>query len=346
MWLRRLFIGLFLGSQAHGADVALVDDELGQALLMSNRGLCYAVLPNHVSKDTDRIALVAPSPVAVGAAEIFWRDPENDLAVAYVEGALSERCTLEYTDLTSDLANVLLGAETGLIKSVHFDGAFFDRIGAVLIDVDDQFVTVRTTDVGIDADVMQGLSGAMLSVDGKIAGIAIDAEDTGEARFLRLDRITQLIGPVFGGADHPSARTIAPAPVGKGFRVTGYAGGDKAGVVGLEAETGTGPWISAWTGDPIEFEVTLSNDQVLALNSITMTTQVGEGFTPARRIEIQIDRGLPNTPYWKDLFTPDMSPTGVFEVSTGSTWARRVKIRILDVWSPDQNLRIDTLVFE
>lgn len=341
MTLRTLLFFTLFALPAGAADVAMVDDELGQALLVSNRGLCYAVLPEHVSKTRDRIALAAPLPATSGSAEIFRRDPENDLALAYVEGAIGDRCSVEWTSLSRDLSTRLQTAETGLIKSVHFGGEFFDRIGVALIDVDDTFITIRVTDGGIDADVMQGLSGAMLSVGGEIAGIAIDAESTGEARFLRIDRIVTLLGADFSRAAHPQTQAISD-----GFRVTGFQGGDRAGIVALEGGGMMAPWVADWTGEPIEFEITLSNDSLVPVNRIAMQTVVSDEATPPKSIDIQIDRGLPGAPYWTPLASPDMSPTGVFDAPTGGTVGRRLKIRISDVWFPERALRIDNLVVE
>lgn len=343
MRLRTLLFLCALSLPVKAADVAMVDDELGQALLVSNRGLCYAVLPNHVSKTRDRIALAAPLPATAGAAEIFRRDPANDLALAYVEGAIGDRCTEQWNDLSRDMSRILQTAETGLIKSVHFGGEFFDRIAAALVDVDDTFISVKITDGGIDADVMQGLSGAMLSVDGQVAGIAIDASSTGEARFLRIDRIVSLLGADFASANHPQTLSIDDE---SGFRVTGFQGGDRAGVVALEAGGMTAPWVAQWTGDPIEFEITLSNDTLVPVNKIMMSTSVSEDATPARRIEVQIDRGLPGAAYWTPIASPDMSPTGMFDATTGGTVGRRLKIKIVDVWFPDRALRIDRLIID
>jgi len=307
--------------------------------LFSNRGLCYAVLPNHVSKDKSRVTLAVPAPAALGAGEIFWRSPEIDLAVAFVEGDVASRCIVPFTDLTSDLSARLQSTESGMIKAVHFDGQFFDRIGAALIDVDDNFVTVRITDAGVDAEVMQGLSGAMLSVGGQIAGIAIDAGNTAEARFLRMDRISAIIGSTFRDQAHPSQKAI------DGFRITGGTGGVSS-VTTLEPSSLSEPWITPWTGKPMVFEVTLSNDRLVQINRIVMTSLLSETVTPARQIFLEVDRGLPGNAFWRRIATPDMSPTGVFETFTGGTVARRLRISINDVWYPERPLRIDSLLVE
>ncbi|MEO0915968.1 MAG: hypothetical protein AAFY31_03155, partial [Pseudomonadota bacterium] len=215
----------------------MVDEDLGQAVLFTNRGLCYAVLPNHVSKDKDRITLAIPAPAAQGAGEIFWRSPEFDLALAFVEGDVAARCSIPFTDLTRDLSGPLQSTETGMIKAVHYDGQFFDRLGAALIDVDDTYVTVRLTDAGVDAEVMQGLSGAMLSVGAQVTGIAIDAADIGEARFFRMDRVAAIVGSKFRSQSHPSQKTI------DGFRVTGGTAGASA-VTTLEPSSLSEPWIA------------------------------------------------------------------------------------------------------
>lgn len=313
--------------------------------MFGNRGLCYAVLPNHVSASRDRIALAVPAPAETGVAEIFWRDPDQDLALAYVEGSLSQRCQLELRDLTANLSGLLQTQETGTIKSVHFQGMFFDRLGAAVIDVDDQFVTVRITDQGVDAEVMQGLSGALLTLAGRPVGIAIDAGSTGEARFLRLDHATLSLGANLG-TDHPNQRAITPAETGQGFRVTGFGGGDAADVVALEPGSVTAPWVADWTGQPIVFEITLSNDALVPVNRIIMRSRIEETSTAPRRIRLEVDRGLPGNAYWTQVIAPDMAPDGVFEAVTGGTVARRLRVHILDVWHATRPLRLDQLTLE
>lgn len=339
MRLRILICSFFMSWPALAADVALVDEENGQAILFQHRGLCYAVLPNHVSKDKNRIALSVPEPTAQGAGEIFWRDVENDVALAFVEGDISQRCTVQFSTLTADLSVKLQSTESAFIKSVHFDGKFFDRIGANLIFVNDGFVSVRLTDSGIDAEVLQGLSGAMLSVGGQIAGMAIDAENTGEAAFLRMDRIAEMIASEFRVGSHPGQQNI------DGFRVTG-SGGALSGVTVLEPSSLAEPWVTPWTGRPVAFEITLSNDSLVEINRIVIQSVTTDDTTPARKISLSVDRGLPGNAFWRPLASPDMSPTGLFETFTGGTVARRLRISIEDVWFPDRNLRLDGLLVE
>jgi len=339
MRLRTLFFCIVSAFQANAADVALVDGDLGQAVLFTNRGLCYAVLPNHVSKDKSRVTLAVPAPAQQGAGEIFWRSPDMDLALAFVEGDVATRCAVPFTELTRDLSARLQSTETGMIKAVHFDGQFFDRMGAALIDVDDTFVTVRLTEGGVDAEVMQGLSGAMLSVGGRTAGIAIDAADTGEARFLRMDRISRIIGSQLRARPHPSQQAI------DGFRVTGGSAGASS-VTTLEPSSLAEPWITEWTGSPIVFEITLSNDSLVQIDRIQITSLMTQDATPARNIVLEVDRGLPGNAFWRPIAAPDMSPTGLFETFTGGTVARRLRIGIEDVWFPDRPLRIDSLLVE
>lgn len=345
MRLRSIFVCLAMAIPGKAAEVAMVGDEVGQAFLFTNRGLCYAALPNHISAHADRIALAVASPAQNGAGEIFWRDAENDLALAFVEGELSTRCRVDFGDLDADLSASLQSTEAGLIKSVHFGGDFFDRIGAAIVDVDDRFVSVKVTSAGVDAEVMQGLSGSMLSVGGRPAGIAIDASSSGEARFLRMDRLAAMIAGNIA-ADHPSTRAIETSDSGLGFRVTGFGGGEDVGIVALEPGSLNAPWITEWRGAPIGFEITLSNDKLVPIDRITMGTITSETTTMPRRVAIELDRGMPGAPYWTGLAAPDMSPTGVFEISTGGTVGRRLRIRILDVWHPDRPIRLDWLNIE
>lgn len=351
MRLRSLIASLFLAFSTctvSAADVALVDADLGQALLISNRGLCYAVLPNHISAERDRIALAVPLPAQQGSAQIFWRDESNDLALAFVEGELAARCQVTLQSLSGDLSPTLIGAESGLIKSVHFDGQFFDRLTATVVDVDDDFARIRLTEGGVDGQVMQGLSGAMLSVNERIAGIAIDADASGAARFLRMDRIAAIIAEPLNGAQHPQTQVISEtgAHGGKGYRFTGFQGGQNAEIVSLEAGGSGAAWSAPWTGQAVEFEITLSNDALVSVNRIAMRTVVGTEAGPPRQLTISVDRGLPGSAYWTPLVAPDMSPTGYFDLATGGTVARRIRVRIVDVWDTSKNVRIDGLLVQ
>lgn len=342
MLLRTSIFWLCSAVSALAADVAMVDDELGQAVLFENRGLCYAVLPNHVSATKSRIALAVAAPTETGVAEIFWRDPAQDLALAFVEGALQNRCDLTLQDLTPDLSAALQTVETGLIKSVHFGGSFFDRLGASVVDVDDRFITVRITQSGVDAEVLQGLSGALLTLSGRPAGIAIDAGSGAEARFLRMDKIASRLGASLS-SDHPSTRALPQAETGHGFRVTGFSAGAGGGAVILEPGDLAQPWIAPWTGAPLAFEITVSNAMPVQINAVTMTSQ-GVDETRPRTISVEIDRGAPGAPFWSRLVTPDMAPNGVFEMTTGGTWGRRLRITIVDVWDASKPVRLDGIV--
>lgn len=328
------------------ADVALVDDGLGQALLFGHNGLCYAALPNHVVPGRDRIALAVPTPQQSGAAEIFWRDPDTDLALAYVEGELASRCTLSLNTLPTDISDLLQRNETGLVKSVHSDGRFFDRMGVSLVDVrQDEFYTVMN-DLAIEGDLFQGFSGSVVTVGEVVAGIALDNDPvTRQARFLRMDRVVELARQNLAN-NHPTRRTIPQQEGGAGFRVTAFEGGAQAGAVSLEPGSLTSPWIAEWPGRPISFEITLSQDQLISVNRVVLSTQSSDATTPPRRILVEVDRGLPGAAYWTPLSAPDMSPTGAFELNTGGTVARRVRISLMDVWYPDRPLRLDTLWVE
>ncbi|MEM1099945.1 MAG: hypothetical protein AAGH73_00245 [Pseudomonadota bacterium] len=352
MGLRKHFLAIAVATAmavpgAKAADVALVDDGLGQALLFVHNGLCYAALPNHVSIQRDRVALAVPNPRQAGAAEIFWRDPETDLALAYVEGDLAGRCTIELSALGRDISGILQSNETGLVKSVHSGGGFFDRMGVSLVDVRaNAFYTVMN-DAAVEGELTQGFSGSVVSVGGVLAGIALSNDpDTQQARFLRMDRVSALARANLSG-NHPATRAIPDSGTGgAGFRVTAFEGGGQTGATALEPGSLTSPWIADWPGRPISFEITLSQSALVPVNLIALRTQPAEATTPPRRIVIEVDRGLPGAAFWTPLAAPDMSPTGTFDLRTGGTVARRVRVSIMDVWFADRPLRLDTLWVE
>ncbi|MCH2077871.1 MAG: hypothetical protein MK180_13515 [Rhodobacteraceae bacterium] len=351
MRIRKLFLGICaaLGVAAPAAkasDVALVDDGLGQALLFVNNGLCYAALPSHVVPLRDRIALSVPNPPQSGAAEIFWRDPSVDLALAYVEGDLANRCQIELRAMQSDISTILQTNETGRVKAVHFGGQFFDRMGVDLIEVWGDSFRTKMNDRAVDGDLEQGFSGSLVTVGGVLAGIAINNDpDTLEATFLRMDKVAALARANLQG-NHPSNRAIAPVENGSGFRVTAFEGGGQSGATALEPGSLSSPWIAEWPGRPISFEVTLSTNSLVPLNRVVLVTKPDAQTTPPRGIVIELDRGMPGAPYWTTLAAPDMSPTGAFDLRTGGTVARRVRISLMDVWHPDRPLRLDTLWVE
>ena len=84
----------------------------------------------------------------------------------------------------------------------------------------------------------------------------------------------------------------------------------------------------------------------MPLNRVVLVTKPDAQTTLPRGIVIELDRGMPGAPYWTTLAAPDMSPSGAFDLRTGGTAARRVRISLMDVWYDDRPLRLDTLWVE
>jgi len=343
-WLAILLLFGLATQSISAAELALVGNEQGHAFLVKYRGNCYAIMPNHVA-DQDRLTLVTALPQTAGIAEVFYRLPEQDLAISYVEGAAAARCTRSWDDLRRNLSQLLLSVNSGGLSRIQFDGQFIDRAEASIIDVDDLNFVIATTGRWASAEIMSGVSGAVFYVGDIPVGIAQTSPDTTRAQFVRMDRVYDAFSGILDASknNHPSNTPITKKTNGLGYRITGQVTLGANGVAGLRDA-----FKSKWTGAPVEIEFTLSNDQPVPLNRIIVETdpRQDETITFPQRIHLQIDVGQPSSPYWRDMAAQDMTPLGVLEINTGQTYARRVKLRVDSVWHPNRVLLIDRVVFE
>ncbi len=341
--MRRIFfLALFLllsPAPARAADVAMVGDDTGFALLFVHRGNCFAAMPKHVAL-ADRLALSTALPRTRGSATVFLRHPEADLALAHVEGDIAARCQVPWAVLQRDLGPHLFMQQRGVVRLVQLGGKLTDRLEVEVSKITGRFIFVRLTEGLALEEFRQGTSGAVLTLGGQIAGIAIDAGSTREASFLRADELARLLSP------HLDA---APARAGgERYRIEAFTPGAGA-VTALEGGALAAPWVTAWTGAPIEFELALSDKAPVAVHRLLLSTdtEAPEGpFTPPQRITLAFDIGPPGQPYWRPIGAPDMTPAGQLEVQTGGQMARRIKVRIESVWFPDRPLRLDALHWE
>lgn len=325
-------------------ELALVGAEQGHAFLVRHRGNCYAVMPDHVAV-RDHLPLVAALPQTSGMAQVFHRLPGEDLAIAYVEGELSARCTRSWNDLRRDLNPLLTSKDRGGLSRIQFDGQFIDRAEATIIDADERNFVIVTSDRWSSAEIMSGVSGAVFYLGSVPAGIAQTSADTSHAKFVRMDRVFDAFAEILGGSgeEHPGQQAIIADDAKLGYRVTGQVSHGAHGMLGL-----SDAFSYRWTGAPVEIEFTLSNDLPVALNQIIVETdpRPDNSVTFPQQVKISVDVGQPTKPYWRDLVASDMTPLGNLEVKTGQTHARRVKLRINSVWHPERPVQIDRVTFE
>ncbi len=326
------------------ATMADVNNEKGHAFLVSYGGNCYAVLPDHVAT-SDRISLVSPLPQTAGVGSVFWRSAEDDLALAYVEGELADHCEQKWDPLNRKVGPLLQEQGAGSLARINWGGDMIDRAEGVVIDADETQFVVNTTESWAEGEVEGGVSGALYYRGRVPVGMALSAINNRRARFLRMDRIYALLDPVLNGksAAHPAVADIATSTNGVGFRVTGQAV-DMGGT--LRGLAGTMQW--PWTGAPIEIELTLSNEAPLPINVIRLKSRSSAeaGFAAPQRIKMELDGGMPGSPFWRILGVNDMPPNGVLDIPTGGSRARRIKLRIETVWGQAERVGLESIALE
>lgn len=319
--------------------IALVDRDVGHALLFQHRGNCYALLPSHVAV-RDNFSLQMPLQNLIGAGTVFLRDPDSDLALAFVEGDVIQRCTDEWVSFQGDLTTLLDNQKSGEILRLSPEG-IQDRTAAQVFVVTPEIVAVRTSDDLALGEVQQGSSGSVLEINGKVIGIAQRAPSKSEAIFFRMDEIARRLGSEL------SAATKSPD---SGFSVSGWSGKTATDV---PDEAGQGllqrAFVAQWDGSPQQIEITLHPTEPVALNRIVLGSTVGDRVTqsPPKTVSLQVDAGPPDAPFWRSVGIKDMSPKGELLFDTGGVFVRRVRLTLNSVWFADRPLvRLDRLEIE
>lgn len=336
-------------NEARAAQIALVDQDFGHALLFNHNGNCFALMPSHVARG-QRVTLEMPVQRLLGSGTIFLRHDANDLAIAEVSGDIVRSCTDPWNAIGRNLTPLLEKAPRGEIVRVGPEG-YLDRTEAVIIEFDPDTVFVSTTDEWAPGAIQQGTSGAALEIGGVLVGIAQKSPDQRRARFFRVDRIAELAAP-YMAAPNPAASAIPGTRQDgtKGFRITAWdgtgSGADNAAALerGLLGEA----YVAAFSGKPLSIEITLHGQKPVPVRELRITSgpKMPQTQSPPRTIALEADVGAPGAPYWRKLGVRDMPPSGVLSFSTGGAFARRLRLSILSVWVKGRSVRIDGLAVE
>ena len=339
-WLVLVAVGCVVSSRESAAtQIALVDQDVGHALLFRHRANCYAILPSHVA-ERDTVSLQMPLQNLIGAGTVFLRDETSDLALAFVEGDIVQRCLDDWSGFQADLNNLLDNQKSGEILRLSPEGVQ-DRTAAVVYAVTPDIVAVRTSNALALGEIQKGSSGSVLEINGRVIGIAQRAPSGSEAVFFRMDEIARRLGSELSTPSQTSAG---------GFRVTGWSGKlDNS----LPDEAGKGllsrAFVARWDGQPQQIEITLHPTDPIELNRVILGSTVGErtAQTPPKTISFQVDAGSPDRPFWRSIGVKDMSPKGDLVVDVGGVFVRRLRITLNSIWFVDRPLvRLDRLEVE
>ncbi len=299
-------------------------------------------MPSHVA-ERDSFSLQMPLQNLIGAGSVFLRDEASDLALAFVEGDVVQRCLDDWSSFQGDLTTLLDNQKSGEILRLSPEG-IQDRTAGDVYVVTPDIVAVRTSDALALGEIQKGSSGSVLEIGGRVIGIAQRASSGSEAVFYRMDEIARRLGSELSSA------TLGGGAQQDGFRVTGWSGKmdnsqpDEAGQGLLER-----PFVAQWDGKPQQIEITLHPSEPVPLNRIILGSTVGERATqsPPKTISLQVDAGAPESPFWRSVGIKDMTPRGELVIDTGGIFVRRVRLTVNSVWFADRPLvRLDRLEVE
>lgn len=327
-------------SPGRGAQLALVDQDVGHALLFKHRGNCFAVLPSHVA-ERDRFSLQLPLQGLIGAGAVFLRDEGLDLALAFVDGDINSACTDDWAGLQSNLNRVLETRRDGEILRLSPEG-IRDRTAAKIHTVTPDFVVVRTSDGLAEGAIYKGSSGSALVIGDIVVGIAQRAPSGREAVFFRMDEIARRIGSDL------SLKGFLQADGRKSRGVTGWSGktvGAAEPARGLLSQA----YVAEWTGEPLQLEITLDPAKAVPLNRLVLgaSPAAHADQSPPKTVLMQVDVGAPGAAFWRDVGMLDMTPAGELKWETGGVFARRVRVTLASIWFVDRpRVRLDRLEVE
>jgi hypothetical protein len=310
-------------------------DEHGQALLLSRLQECYAVTPKHVVGGSMFATLVGASGGTPQGDADLLQTFGYDLSVLHVTGALARDCGTPLGNVPK-LDDALASSSTAVVSSVNADGSI-SRCNVTLTDVG--LIYLRVRPVLADDQLFKGLSGSLLLVGKRPAGIVMSVDpETGEGRVLRYDRALEILRPFFGlsAPDLSKKKTLAATDtIGEPTVISWSSPPLDAASRAANLTDAAGrktAWYARADRFPIEVTLDLSGDTALAVDAVHL---VGQGVTPKERLPRDFEILISTT--GKDRWMPVTS--GTYFMNEPDKWvrfaavrARRVMLRIYSHW--------------
>lgn len=346
---------IFAAIQVSLAEPVSVNRGAGQGLVVSHRGNCYLLIPDHVRGRSPRLSISAGAPPVVGEATVFHSFvPGADLAVAHVRGNLQGRCNDAYADLPQSVDRLLDRTGKASLVRVQTSGQI-TRTTVSIVEI--LYDTLRVkVDEGQDG-LYQGTSGSFLFVDGLPVGMMIEAPDQTNGIALRADSIADRTRRLLEGRLAAADTDEHLRPAGQPSRLPD-AGLSMTDIV-CSAEpttpdagcsnllTGTSPLLVSAPGKPVTIEIELGrvDGKAAVVRSVEMSTVADDHAGPPKSIQIDVDSSQGAQRRWRSLGSGDMSPFGELFVSSGAgQFARRLRVTILTSWRPELPVRLDRIV--
>ncbi|MCG8273870.1 hypothetical protein MIC97_20510 [Aquamicrobium sp. NLF2-7] len=327
----------------------------GQGLIVTHRGNCYLLIPDHVRGRSSRLSLSLGAPLVGGEATVFQSfAPGTDLAVAYVRGDLQGRCREDYADLDRPVDTILDGATRASLVRVQTSGQI-TRTPVAITEILYDTLRIRVEDD--EAPLYQGTSGSFLFVDDIPIAMMIEAPDPMTGIALRADAIADRTRRLLSGRS-PREDVAAP-PLRSDGNGPDAAEGLPIADIGCSAEpvspeaacsnilTGSGPLLLPPLGRPLEIEIELETpgEKAVVVSRIELASQPDDASSSPKAVRIELDSSQGTQRRWRTFGAGDMSPLGELSIgSGGGQFARRLRISIDNAWRPDLPVRLDRVV--
>lgn len=178
--------------------------ELGRGVLRARSGECFVITPQHVVAAGDGWAgIVGPHRIETRARHDAFYPP--DIALLRIDPAQPLDCRDSWRS-GRELPELLPAVTRGVLESREENGGLRRR-PVTLIGHDDRTITVRAANPS-DA-IFQGLSGSLLRVQGRAAGMLMQVDaSTAVGIVFRQDYLHDIVGRFFAGDDGRQAPVI------------------------------------------------------------------------------------------------------------------------------------------
>ncbi len=342
----------FLAVSAGGGSAEVVQvDDTGQGLIVTHRGNCFLVLPEHVSAGSSTFQIVTSNPATYGDAAVMPFRSANDVKLAYVSPGLENRCTQSWDSLPDTVDHLLRPGAPVVLTRVMSSG-LMEGLDLVVRDVG----LVTFTAILKGGDVYQGTSGAIATVEGEVVGIAINVSQPDDTlvEFLRIDQIKAELKRILDAQANTVATRIeqeatasqACEPDALPLRSVTCDRPAASAEHACSRLASGGPAVFDAGTLPITIEVEIDADAPVAVSSLTLKSVAGSGaYAVPKSIRAEVSPRADRRGYWGMFGAADVPPTGYLTLTNGSAPnARLARVVISSAWASDKPLRIDCLL--
>ena len=317
--------------------------EEGQGLLVSRLDACYAITAKHVMRDRVVASLIGGRDNRrTGEGQLLRAFADDDIALLRVTGALVSGCGGTLEDATA-LEGVIVTRALAALAKVFDDGGV-GRMPLIVTDVGPQFL--RVAPASANDRLVQGMSGGLVTIGDRPAGMLLAVEASGEGKVIRYDRVAGLVKqflarpaelvvtPPIGGASGEIADASNLLAAARGARVLRWSAvptQPENGPTNLIAATRI-PWLSTTRDLPVDVDFELAGGRASTIRRIELDSA---GVEPRMRLprDFEILFSVSSLTAWTPLhsgtfFTQDARRA--FDVAP--VRARYIKLRIHSNW--------------